>query len=105
MSAICPIARQSRKCRFGIESTRWWNDDAGFPLDRLDEKGDCARRDRLLRRLGVAEGNDPKARRERPEMIACRRVDAEAGDTESASWKLLAQTMISACPSRTPFTS
>src|SRR4029077_9922296 len=56
------------------------DDDAGPPLDRLDEEGDCVRRDRLLQRLGVAERNDPEARRERPEMLTCRRVGAEADD-------------------------
>src|ERR1700751_322403 len=45
--------------------------------------------DGLLQRLGVAEGNDPEARRERPEMLACRRVRAEADDTEGASVKIV----------------
>src|SRR6267154_3823920 len=67
------------------EITRWRDDDAGFPLDRLDEEGDGVRRDRLLQRLGVAEGNDPKARRERSEMFVCGSVGAETDDTEGAS--------------------
>src|SRR5215472_7841420 len=62
-----------------------WNDDAGFPLDRLDEEGDRVRRDRSLQRRGVAEGDDLEARRERPEMFACRWVGAEADDAEGAS--------------------
>src|SRR6266404_5971278 len=71
------------------EITRWRDDDAGFPLDRLDEEGDRVWRDRLLQRLGVAEGDDPKARRERPEMITCRRVGAEADDAEGAAVKIV----------------
>src|ERR1700742_2527631 len=67
------------------EIAGWRNDDAGFPLDRLDQKGDGVRRDRLRQRPGVAEGDDPESRRERPEMIARRRVGAEADDTEGAS--------------------
>src|ERR1700722_18458204 len=61
------------------------NDDTGFPLDRFDEEGDGVRRDRLLQRFCVAEGDDPEARRERPKMFTCRRVGAEADDTEGAS--------------------
>src|SRR6516225_12400789 len=61
-----------------------WNDDAGFPLDRLDEEGDCVRRDRSLQRRGVAEGDDLEARRERPEMVPCCGVGAKADDAESA---------------------
>src|SRR5579863_5473641 len=65
------------------------DDDAGLPLDRLDEEGDRVRRDRLLQRLGVAEGNDPEARRERPEMLTSRHVGAESDDTERASVKIV----------------
>src|SRR6516162_4086142 len=43
-----------------------WNDDTGFPLDRLDKEGDCVRRDRSLQSRGVAEGDDLEARRECP---------------------------------------
>ena len=59
-----------------------------------------------FQRLGVAEGHDPEARRERPEMPA-----RASGSVEKPTmprvrpWKLSAQTMISACPSGTPFTS
>src|SRR4029077_5971074 len=62
-----------------------WNDDAGFPLDRLDEERDCVGRDRLLQRRGVAEGDDLEAGRERPEMCPRRRIGAEADDAEGAS--------------------
>ena len=47
------------------------NDDAGFPLDRLDQEGNGVWCDRRFQRLGVAEGDDPKARRERSEMLVC----------------------------------
>src|SRR5438046_9028039 len=62
-----------------------WNDDAGFPLDRLDEEGDRVRRDRPLQGLGVAERDDPEARRERSKMFTRRRVGAEADDAEGPS--------------------
>jgi len=45
------------------------------------------RRDRFLQRLGIAERDDLEARRERPKMLARRRVGAEADDTERASMK------------------
>src|ERR1700739_3119109 len=61
------------------------DDDAGFPLDWLDKKSDRVRGDGLLQRLGVAKGDNPKARRKRAEMLACRHVGAEADDTEGAS--------------------
>src|SRR5260370_18344685 len=69
-----------------ISEIGWrWNDDGGLPLDWLNQEGDRVRRDRLLQRLGVAERDDRKTRRERPKMIACRRVGAEADDPERAS--------------------
>src|ERR1700755_1265481 len=61
------------------------DDDARFPLDGLDEECDGVRRDRLLQRLGVTEGDYPEARRERSKMFMCGRVGAEADDTERAS--------------------
>src|ERR1700728_4198968 len=60
-------------------------DDASFSLDWLDEEADSVRRYRLLQRLGVAEGYDFEARRERSEMLTCGRVGAEADNTEGAS--------------------
>jgi hypothetical protein len=80
------------------------NDDAGFALDRLDQEGDGIRRDRGFQRQGVAERDDPKARCERPEM---RRVSGSVEKPTMArvAVKLSAQTMNSACPSGTPFTS
>src|SRR5215472_6113084 len=60
-------------------------DDPSFSLDWLDKESDCVRRYRLLQRLGVAEGYDLEARRERSEMLTRGRVGAEADDTEGAS--------------------
>src|SRR5579862_334189 len=60
-------------------------DDASFSLDRLDKEADRVQRYRLLQRLGVAEGYDLEARRERSEMLTCGRVSAEADDTQGAS--------------------
>src|SRR5258708_3117760 len=67
------------------EIARWWNDDAGFALDWVDQESDGVRRNRRFQRLGVREGNDLKARRERSEMVARRRVCAEADDAKGAS--------------------
>ena len=71
------------------EIARWWNDDAGLALDRLDEEGDGVRRDRLLQRPGVAEGDDFEARRERSEMVTGDRIGAETDDPERASMKIV----------------
>jgi len=49
----------------------------------------CAGLRYVLRSHGVAVGNDLEARRERPEMFTCRRVGAEADDTEGASVKIV----------------
>src|SRR6201993_132824 len=59
-------------------------DAASLSLDWLDKEADRVRRYRLLQRLGVAEGYDPEARRERSEMLTCGGVGAEADDTEGA---------------------
>src|SRR5258708_11111898 len=67
------------------EVVRRRNDDASFALDWLDQEGDGVRRNRRFQRLGVREGNDLKARRERSEMVARRRVGAEADDAKGAS--------------------
>src|SRR5215469_10023309 len=60
-------------------------DDPSFSLDWLDKEADRVRCYRLLQRLGVAEGYDLEAWRERSEMLMCGRVGAEANDTEGAS--------------------
>jgi hypothetical protein len=74
------------------EIAGWRDDDASFPLDRLDEEGDRVRRDRLLQRLGVAEGDDAEARREWPRAGVS---VLKPTIPRVRPWKLSAQTMIS----------
>jgi len=67
--------------------------DAGFSLDWLGRGSRPCSAFRLLQRLGVAEGDDPEARCERPEMLHVRAVSVlKPMIPRVRPWKLSAQT-------------
>src|SRR6202012_3408678 len=65
------------------------DDDAGFPLDRLDKENDRVRRDGVRQCRGIAKGDNLEAPRKWAEMLACGDVGAEADDTEGASVEIV----------------
>jgi hypothetical protein len=64
------------------EVARRRNDHARFALNRLHEEAAGVRSDRVLERVGIAEGNDAEARRERREPVAVLGHGREADDGE-----------------------